>query len=84
MGEIGRRRKSANENHFNQQVGIALMKCREKSKLTCVELAERVGVTPSTVYWWEIGRNGISPYLLIKVSRVLRVSLNELLGEIYL
>lgn len=51
---------------------------REQAGLTQVQLAHKVGVTPSTVYNWERGRNEPKASQLRTMARLFSVSMDEI------
>jgi len=54
-----------------------LKKMRERARLTQDQLAARVGVSPSTIFRWEKGKNIPHPERLKKLDRIF----GHLLGE---
>jgi transcriptional regulator with XRE-family HTH domain len=56
---------------------------RQASGLTQLELANRLGVTPSAVYNWERGRNEPSATNLRDLARALGVSMDEIDLEVW-
>ena len=69
--------------HSNQQnplkLGLRLRRLREERKLTAAEMAQALGVAPTTYREWERGRGLIAPPFL-KMSEVLAISVTELLS----
>jgi transcriptional regulator with XRE-family HTH domain len=60
------------------QFAAFLKEHREKQGLTQPELAEKVGVTKSNVYYWESGQGLPVPTVLEPLARTLRVSYEDL------
>ena len=56
---------------------------RQDAGLTQLELANRVGVTPSAVYNWERGRNEPTATNLRDLARVLGVSMDLISLEVW-
>ena len=48
------------DKELNKQIGAALRDERKRRRYTLEYVGERIGVSKSTVYLWESGRNGIS------------------------
>lgn len=53
---------------------------RESSNLTQEELACKIGIKRSTVAMWESGQSKPRADVLIKLSRILGCTIDELLG----
>jgi len=58
-----------------------LKELRERRGLSQYKLAELLGVSPSTVAAWEVGRNEPSYDMLRKIADVFEVSVDYLLGK---
>jgi transcriptional regulator with XRE-family HTH domain len=57
-----------------------LKAAREKAGLSQVQLAERLGVAPSTVAGWELGTHSVRSSRLSQLARVLRIEVRTLLS----
>jgi len=67
--------------HRRRQIfGNNLAWFRKRKLMTQVELAEAIGVRPATVSGYETGHNGPSLEILCRISNVLDVSTDCLLG----
>lgn len=55
-------------------------KMRERAGLTQKQLAEKLGTTQQSVYYYESGDRDIKASVLIELSRILGCSVSELLG----
>ncbi|MBQ4535634.1 MAG: helix-turn-helix transcriptional regulator [Clostridia bacterium] len=53
---------------------------RLEQGLTQEQLANAIQVSQSTIHLWENGKTDVSGFYLIKLSQVLKVSADELLG----
>jgi transcriptional regulator with XRE-family HTH domain len=62
------------------RVGIALRAAREQRQLSQSDFARRAGVSPSAISQAERGRRGLSLETLMRLSRELHMTLDELLG----
>lgn len=60
--------------------GESLKRARNNKKLSQISLGKLLSVSQQTVASWEINRTSPSPEMIKKISEVLRVSTNELLG----
>jgi transcriptional regulator with XRE-family HTH domain len=58
---------------------MVLKQARERIGLSQVQLAERLGVAPSTVAGWELGTHSVRTSRLSQLARVLRVQVRQLL-----
>ncbi len=63
-------------------LGSNLKKARIRRGLSQVDLAREVGVTQSAIYYYEAGTKIPSLAILITISRVLDVTLDELVKDI--
>ncbi len=54
---------------------------RRQSKMTQVDLANKLGVTAATIAMWENGRRGIDTITLIKLSNLFNVTTDWLLSS---
>jgi transcriptional regulator with XRE-family HTH domain len=66
---------------FRRRVGRHIAAARERAGLQGQELAEKVGVRPSTVTDWEKGRKAPSVENLVAVARATRESVSFLLSD---
>lgn len=69
-------RRRAETEQYNKKVGKMIKKGRMRQKMTAVQLADKVGVSQSSVSAWENGRRGLDPLLLEKVCDVLHIDSN--------
>lgn len=60
--------------------GDRLKHLRQDAALTQQQLAERIGVTKSTVSYYELSERAPSPEMLIKLAGVFHVTTDQLLG----
>lgn len=60
--------------------GDRLKRLRQDAALTQQQLAERIGVTKSTVSYYELSERAPSPEILIKLAGVFHVTTDQLLG----
>lgn len=67
-----------------KRMGIFIADCRKKKKLTQAELGEYLGVTDKAVSKWECGKCLPDSSLFEQISRVLEVSMSELLKGEYI
>lgn len=58
-----------------------LAEIRKNNKMTQKELADKVGLTPKAISFYELGQREISNDLLIKFSKIFNVSIDYLLGK---
>jgi len=56
----------------------AIRTARESAKLSQVELADKMGVAPSTVAGWELGTHGIRMDRVVHLAKVLGTSVAKL------
>lgn len=66
--------------NIKENVSKNLRKFRKERKIKQKELGELIGVQEATVSMWETGKNSIDIETLYKISRILKVSINELIG----
>jgi transcriptional regulator with XRE-family HTH domain len=62
-----------------KDVGARLRRLREARDISQVELAKRLGVTQSNISEMERGIRSVTADLAVKLSRTLRVSIDEIL-----
>ena len=60
--------------------GETLKRLRQDAALTQQQLAERIGVTKSTVSYYELSERAPSPEVLIKLAGIFHVTTDHLLG----
>ena len=60
--------------------GDRLKRLRQDASLTQQQLAERIGVTKSTVSYYELSERAPSPEVLIKLAGIFHVTTDYLLG----
>ncbi len=68
---------------FHKQIGMRITQRRKQRNMTQEELAELVDVTPQMISSAELGKKGLRPENLYKISKALNVSADYLLsGEV--
>lgn len=60
--------------------GIRIKALREQNKISQTDLANKIGVSPSSVSMWETNRREICQNELIKLSNLFNVSIDYILG----
>ena len=66
-----------------EKIGRFIAECRKKNNLTQEKLAEQLGISDRAVSKWERGLNLPDASLMLELSRIFDISINELLnGEI--
>lgn len=66
-----------------EKIGRFIAECRKKKNLTQEKLAEQLGISDRAVSKWERGLNLPDASLMLELSRIFDISVNELLnGEI--
>lgn len=60
--------------------GAELKKLRKASCMTQRQLADRLGVTPSVVSYYELSERTLSPDVLRKIAGIFHVSVDSLMG----
>ncbi len=63
------------------KLGDAILRLRKEHKLSQEQLAEKIGVTRQTISNWELGETSPNPDQLKLLSKVLNVSIDELLSN---
>ena len=63
------------------KLGDNIFKLRKESKLSQEQLAEKINVTRQTISNWELGETSPNPEQLKLLSKVLNVSIDELLNN---
>ncbi len=58
-----------------------LKQIRKEKNMSQADLSKKIGVSRSTISMWEIGASQPSNELLLRLSQILNVSLDELLGN---
>ena len=58
----------------------AIKTARERRGLSQIQLAEKLGVSPSTVAGWELGTHSVRTARLARLARVLGVPVTKLLA----
>lgn len=69
-----------NEN-INSKIGMRLKECRDAKKITQKSLSEQCYCTPQTISYIETGKRGMSRDLAHRLSKILLVNEEYLLGE---
>ncbi len=66
-----------------EKIGKFIAECRKNKKLTQEQLAQKLGISNRAVSKWERGLNMPDASLMLELSKILEISVNELLsGEI--
>jgi transcriptional regulator with XRE-family HTH domain len=68
-------------NRSRTDFGQRLAQAREEAELSQQELADRLGVSPRAIGWWEREPTAIKPEQLAALADVLDVSADYLLGR---
>ena len=63
------------------KLGENILKLRKENKLSQEQLAEKVDVTRQTISNWELGETSPNPEQLKLLSKVLNISIDELLNN---
>lgn len=63
-----------------EKIGKFIAECRKNSSLTQEQLAEQLGITKNAVSKWERGLCLMDMSLLDPLSRILNVSINDILA----
>lgn len=66
------------DKELNRQIGQALRDERKRRRYTLEYIGQALGVSRSTVYLWETGRNGISAAMLKKYCAVLNITVSDI------
>ena len=65
-----------------EKIGKFIAQCRKEKNLTQSQLAEKLNITNKTISKWETGRGMPDSSMLLELSKVLDINVNELLtGE---
>jgi transcriptional regulator with XRE-family HTH domain len=76
---MSRRRKSDDENRFNERVGGMIWELRKVKSMRAKDLARAVGVSPVQLCNYESGATPIPLFRLDRLSLILGVSLADLM-----
>lgn len=76
-----RNKKTSGEDDFNEAVCGNLRDARKRIGLSVDEMAEKLGVVPSTVCRIEVGRSSITFHTLCTWSDITGVSIKDLRGK---
>ena len=63
-----------------EKIGVFISECRKKKGLTQQQLAELLNVSNRAVSKWERGKNLPDASLMLELSKILGISVNELLN----
>ena len=66
------------DKELNRQIGQALRDERKRRRYTLEYIGQSLGVSRSTVYLWETGRNGTSAAQLKKYCDVLNITMSDI------
>jgi transcriptional regulator with XRE-family HTH domain len=69
------------ENLNTETIGQRLARLRKEKALTQIALAERIGISQSTLTDYERGKLRLHDNLILKIAEVLKISTDELLGK---
>ena len=64
------------------RIQLALERERRRRELTCVELAGKLGVSPSTPRQWRRGSNGMNADTALRICFFLRRDLREFVRQV--
>ncbi len=65
-----------------EKIGRFIAKCRKENGYTQASLAEKLGITDRAVSKWETGRSMPDASIMLELSELLKINVNELLtGE---
>ena len=73
-------RKEPDANTYAGRFAIRLKNLREKAGLTVPDVAEKVGVTPTTIYDWESTKTQPKISVLPKLAEALGVTIRTLMA----
>lgn len=68
--------------NYNDAIGAWLMKERLKQGLSLQDVADRLGVTKSAVYYWETGKRTIYADNMLNYCNVLGVDPADLIQDV--
>jgi transcriptional regulator with XRE-family HTH domain len=74
-------RKEPDKTSYAGRFAIRLRKLREDAGLSVIEVAEAMGVTPTTVYDWESTKSQPQISQLPQIAGVLGVSIRTLMAK---
>ena len=63
-----------------ESIGKRIKKIRHDKGFSQVKLAEKLNVTPGTIWHWEIGRSLPQLYNIIVLAKLLDVSIDYIVG----
>lgn len=63
-----------------EKIGKFIAKCRKEQKLTQEQLAEKLNITYKAVSKWETGKGMPDSSIMMDLSNILEISVNELLS----
>lgn len=63
-----------------EKIGTFIQECRKKQKLTQQDLADMLNISNRAVSKWERGINMPDASLMLELSKILDISVNELLS----
>ena len=59
-------------------IGESIKRLRMKNGIKKCELADKIGVAPNTIHYWELGRNDPTIFNCIAIADYFGVTLDEL------
>ena len=68
--------------NYNGAIGAWLMNERLKQGLTLQDIADRLGMSRSTIYYWEVGKRTIFADNMINYCNVLGVDPADLIRDV--
>lgn len=71
-----------NDKEFYERLGSILRNERKKRDWSLKDVAERIGVTPSAVHYWETGTKVMSALSLSKYCDVLNMSIDDVFDKV--
>ena len=75
---LGRVKDMLSDKELNKQIGAALREERKRRRYTLEYIGDVIGVSKSTVYLWESGRNGISAAMLKRYCEALNITVSDI------
>lgn len=70
-----------NTNEINQKIAKNLSYYRKSLGLTQAELAEKINYSDKSVSKWESGNGAPDIYILMRLAKLFRVTVNDLIGD---
>lgn len=71
-----------NDKEFYETLGAILRNERKKRHMTLSDIADRIGVTPAAVHFWETGQKAMSALSLSKYCDILNMSIDDIFDKV--